>query len=98
MRPVGQADPEGTPPANPEFLEPHWDGLDEAMQRINAWIAAEKVEGLVVMHSARVRLTATHLDVFLTLEELPVEIRIARLDRDPGWVPAAGRYIAFHFQ
>ena len=50
------------------------------------------------MHSARVLLTATHLDVFLTLEELPVEIRIARLDRDPGWVPAAGRYIAFHFQ
>jgi hypothetical protein len=83
---------------HPDFEEPRWDGLDEAMQRINAWIAAEKVEGLVVMHSARVLLTATHLDVFLTLEELPVEIRIARLDRDPGWVPAAGRYIAFHFQ
>jgi hypothetical protein len=82
----------------PEFEEPRWDWLEEAMQQINAWIAAEKVEGLVVMHSARVRLTATHLDVFLSLEELPVEIRIARLDRDPGWVPAAGRYIAFHFQ
>jgi hypothetical protein len=26
-----------------------------------------------------------------------VSIRIARLDRDPGWIPAAGRYIAFHF-
>ena len=81
-----------------EFEEPHWDGLEEAMQRINAWIAAEKLEGMVVMHSARVRLTAAHLDIFLTLDELPVEIRIARLDRDPGWVPAAGRYIAFHFQ
>jgi hypothetical protein len=91
---VGQA----LPPANPEFLEPHWDGLEEAMQRVTAWLAAGKLEGLVVMHSARVRLTGTHLDIFLTLEELPVEIRIARLDRDPGWVPAAGRYIAFHFQ
>jgi hypothetical protein len=91
---VGQA----LPPANPEFEQPRWDLLDEAMERVKAWIAAEKVEGLVVMHPARVLLTGTHLDVFLSLEELPVEIRIARLDRDPGWVPAAGRYIAFHFQ
>ena len=82
----------------PESEPPHWDGLDEAMQRIKAWIAAERVEGLVVVHRARVLLTDTHLDVFLSLEELPIEIRIARLDRDPGWVPAAGRYIAFHFQ
>jgi hypothetical protein len=82
----------------PEFEQPRWDLLDEAMERVKAWIAAEKVEGLVVMHPARVLLTGTHLDVFLSLEELPVEIRIARLDRDPGWVPAAGRYIAFHFQ
>ena len=82
----------------PEFEEPHWDLLDDAMPRINAWIAAEKVEGLVVTHRARVLLMATHLDAFLLLAELPIEIRIARLDRDPGWVPAAGRYIAFHFQ
>jgi hypothetical protein len=99
-RPAGgpSADQGVRPTTNPEFEEPRWDGLDETMQRVTAWLAAGKLEGLVVMHSARVRLTATHLDVFLSLEELPVEIRIARLDRDPGWVPAAGRYIAFHFQ
>jgi hypothetical protein len=28
---------------------------------------------------------------------LPLQIRFAGLDRDPGWVPAAGRFITFHF-
>ena len=51
----------------------------------------------LLRHNARVQVTDTHLEVFLSLEELPVPIRIARLDRDPGWVPAAGRHIAFHF-
>jgi hypothetical protein len=41
--------------------------------------------------------TSTHLDVSISLGELPVAIRLAGLDRDPGWVPAAGRFVAFHF-
>ena len=31
------------------------------------------------------------------LRELPIEVRLSGLDRDPGWVPAAGRFVAFHF-
>jgi hypothetical protein len=53
---------------------------------------------LLIAHSGRVRTTETHIDVFLLLAELPIPIRFAGLDRDPGWVPAAGRFIAFHFQ
>jgi len=49
-------------------------------------------------HHARVVVTATHLDVFFSLDEHPIEIRLAGLDRDPGWVPAAGRYITFHYE
>jgi hypothetical protein len=52
---------------------------------------------LLLEHRARITATATHLDVFLGLGELPIAIRLAGLDRDPGWVPAAGRFIAFHF-
>ncbi len=48
-------------------------------------------------HSGRINLTTTRLDVTLSLDDLPIEIRLAGLDRDPGWVPAAGRYVAFHF-
>ncbi len=53
---------------------------------------------LVCGHRARVCLTPTHLDVFFSLAELPVEIRLSGLDRNPGWVPAAGRFVAFHFE
>ncbi|MDT5267903.1 MAG: hypothetical protein QOH49_89 [Acidobacteriota bacterium] len=47
---------------------------------------------------ARVLVTPTHLDVVFMLAELPVEIRLAGLDRNPGWVPAAGKFIAFHYE
>ena len=53
---------------------------------------------LLCRHTARVVVTSTHLDVILRLAELPIAIRLAGLDRNPGWVPAAGRYITFHFE
>jgi len=55
------------------------------------------VAKLVCCHAARIHCTATTLDVQLSLAELPVSLRFAGLDRDPGWIPAAGRTIAFHF-
>lgn len=48
-------------------------------------------------HRATVHVTATHVDVMLSLADLPIAIRLAGLDRNPGWIPAAGRYLAFHF-
>ncbi|KRB04317.1 hypothetical protein ASD86_18525 [Lysobacter sp. Root690] len=51
----------------------------------------------VCRHRARVRCDLTHLDVHLSLASLPLSLRIAGLDRDPGWIPAAGRSIRFHF-
>ncbi len=49
------------------------------------------------IHDARVQVTATHLDLTLELAALPLPIRFAGLDRNPGWVPAAGRYVTFYF-
>jgi hypothetical protein len=37
------------------------------------------------------------LDVHFSLERHPIEIRLARLDRNPGWIPSAGVQVAFHF-
>lgn len=48
-------------------------------------------------YAARIVATATHLDIFLALNDLPIAIRLTGLDRDPAWIPAAGRFIAFHF-
>lgn len=47
---------------------------------------------------ARVFVTTTHLDVVFSLADLLIEIRLAGLDRDPGWIPATGRIIRFHFE
>ena len=58
---------------------------------------AEDVASLVCRHAARVTASASDVDVALSLAGLPLAIRFAGLDRDPGWVPAAGRSIAFHF-
>jgi len=57
-----------------------------------------ELPALLLAHRARVHATATHVDVVLSLEALPVAIRFAGLDRDPGWIPAAGRFLAFHFE
>ena len=43
------------------------------------------------------RISPERVDVDMALEELPLPLRLAGLDRDPGWLPAEGRAIAFHF-
>ena len=37
------------------------------------------------------------VDLEFALNQLPLAVRLAGLDRDPGWIPAAGRSIRFHF-
>ena len=46
---------------------------------------------------ARVRVRGERLDLHFSLAALPLSVRLAGLDRDPGWVPAAGCDIRFHF-
>ena len=57
-----------------------------------------EIARLVCAHQASVRISTARLDVFLSLADLPIAIRLAGLDRDPGWIPAAGRSVAFHFE
>jgi len=45
----------------------------------------------------RIECDAERLEVHFSLEQLPVAVRIAGLDRDPGWIPAAGRDVRFYF-
>jgi hypothetical protein len=44
-----------------------------------------------------VQLGASRIDIGFSLDTHPLAIRAAGLDRDPGWLPAGGRHIAFHF-
>lgn len=60
--------------------------------------AARTLARVLLERRARVFVTASHVDVVMSLAELPVEVRFAGLDRDPGWLPAAARHVAFHFE
>jgi hypothetical protein len=35
--------------------------------------------------------------VALSLQDVDLAVRLAGLDRDPGWVPMLGRIVLFHF-
>ncbi len=59
---------------------------------------SDEAARLVCCHEARVSVTETRLDVTFALERLPIEVRLSGLDRDPGWVPAAGRHVAFGYE
>jgi hypothetical protein len=47
---------------------------------------------------ARVYSAPARIDVVMVLRDLPIEVRLAGLDRDPGWLPGAGCNLLFHFE
>jgi hypothetical protein len=53
---------------------------------------------LLCRRPGRVLVSAARVDVWFDLAAHPVEIRLAGLDRDTGWIPAAGRALFFHFE
>ena len=61
-------------------------------------IKAEQVGMFVCARAAQITDTSTHLEASFSLEAHPIELRLAGLDHDPGWIPAAGRAVRFHFQ
>jgi hypothetical protein len=69
-----------------------------ANARLRVALGEDDVENLLFRKRARVFVTPTHVDVVLSLAELPLEVRFAGLDRTPGWIPAAGRFVSFHFE
>lgn len=51
-----------------------------------------------LLEPATLYLTRTHVDVVFTLDQIRLDVRMAGLDRDPGWVPELARAIAFHYE
>jgi hypothetical protein len=47
--------------------------------------------------AATVHHTGERLEVFFSLAQLPLAVRLSGLDRDPGWIPVAGCDVRFHF-
>jgi hypothetical protein len=86
-----------------------WSGLTEWIDWLAPVIAARLAQALgradadeaprwLLRRRAAVLVAPAHLDVVLPLADLPVEIRSAGLDRDPGWLPASGVTVRFHYE
>jgi hypothetical protein len=52
---------------------------------------------VMLARRARVECTAAHVDVIMSLDRATLPIRLAGLDANPGWVPALGRVVSFHY-
>ena len=51
----------------------------------------------VVRRAALVAITRSHIDVYFSLEQASLPIRRLGLDLNPGWVPALGKVVTFHY-
>ncbi|MBV8519258.1 MAG: hypothetical protein JO197_17825 [Acidobacteria bacterium] len=74
---------------------------DELLARVRETLAlfldVDDPAAFLIRRYGRITLTPAHLDVAFALAAHPIEIRMAGLDRNPGWIPAAGLHVAFHF-
>jgi hypothetical protein len=79
------------------WLDRHLEMLRDRLGSALPLKPLHELPAFVCGHRARIDVTAARVHVHLSLSQLPLDLRIAGLDRDPGWIPAAGRSVAFHF-
>ncbi|OZG70291.1 hypothetical protein BTA51_26585 [Hahella sp. CCB-MM4] len=48
--------------------------------------------------SARIQASPSHIDLFAPMNQVRLDVRLAGLDVNPGWLPWLGRVVQFHFQ
>jgi hypothetical protein len=53
---------------------------------------------LLIDLPARIYVTESHIDVVTSIENIRVPVRLAGLDRSPGWVRSMQRVVLFHFE
>ncbi|MGO9428665.1 hypothetical protein [Rhodoblastus sp.] len=58
----------------------------------------ERLAQALLRRRGRLYVTSTHVDLVMPLNAVSVPVRLSGLDRDPGWLPAFGRVILFHFE
>jgi hypothetical protein len=89
-------------PPRRETLEQWLDRISEEMEdRVRQSIeSGEKIDvrEFILKQDAKIEAGPTRLDAHFSLADHPIELRLAGLDRDPGWVPAGGRRIHFHYE
>jgi hypothetical protein len=92
-------EPYGAAPAGPliEWLDWLLPYLRWRLDRALGLDFPDQIAGLLCEQPACIRVTDARVEITFSLNRLPVQVRLSGLDRDPGWVPAAGRAIAFRY-
>ncbi|MFE9690599.1 hypothetical protein [Micromonospora sp. NPDC005806] len=62
------------------------------------WLGEHHLGPATFEQPGRLLITDTHVDVVLGVDQIDLDVRIAGLDQDPGWMPRLGRIVAFHFE
>lgn len=75
-----------------------------ACDRALAWVVTEldlgpdePPLGELLLVAGRIRVDHTGVDLYVPLDSVHLSVRRRALDADPGWVPALGRVVRFHF-
>jgi hypothetical protein len=88
--------------ANPALVRWLERVLPALRRRLRLAIAPEAAEieryRMLFACPARLFVSACHVDVVMRLRDISVPVRMAGLDRDPGWQPAFGRVVQFYFE
>jgi hypothetical protein len=66
--------------------------------RVRLALASEGLDQEALRLPGRVTSDEERIEVRFELARLPIALRLAGLDRDPGWLPAEGRSLSFHFE
>jgi hypothetical protein len=53
---------------------------------------------VLLLRRSQLYVTSSHVDLVLPLDAVTLPVRIAGLDFDPGWLPAFGRVVRFHYE
>ncbi|MFL5589411.1 MAG: hypothetical protein ACJ8DI_17410 [Ktedonobacteraceae bacterium] len=59
---------------------------------------ATRLAELVLCRHGQLVVGRTHVDLYMSMEEISIAVRCAGLDRDPGWVPDLARIVYLHFE
>ena len=98
-RAPGDAPAQGFVPATGQALTPWLDAQIRGCQRLARQALPRQRQALrwLCQRPGRWVLSSSRLDAYFALAGHPLAIRQAGLDRDPGWLPAAGLAVWLHF-
>jgi hypothetical protein len=58
----------------------------------------ENLSRVLLARPGRLFVTRTHVDLIMGLDSVTLPVRLAGLDRSPGWLPEFGRVVLLHFE